>query len=60
MISPVLLFLFFTFASTITLACEGECFVNVTKFILHNYETTVYDVFRATVSNLNIPTALPH
>jgi len=54
MLSAVRLFLFFTFASTVATACEGECIVNVTKFILHNYDTPVYDVFRATVSNLHI------
>ena len=52
MFPAVRLFLFFTFASTVAIACEGECIVNVTKFILHNYDTPVYDVFRATVSNL--------
>ena len=50
MFSAVRLFLFFTFASTVALACEGECTVNVTKFILRNYNTPVYDIFKAIVS----------
>jgi len=50
MLSVVQLFLFFTSASTIAFACEGECIVNVTKFILHSYSTPVYDVFQAIVS----------
>jgi len=41
------LFLFFAFASTAVFACEGECVVNVTRFVLHSYSNPVYDVFQA-------------
>ena len=58
--SAVRVFLFFAFASTATIACEGECIINVTKFTLHNYDTPVYDVFRTTVSNLHTAPTLPH
>ncbi|KAF9652336.1 hypothetical protein BDM02DRAFT_2942688 [Thelephora ganbajun] len=47
MLSPVWLFLSITFSSTVVLACEGECIVNVTKFILRSYSNPVYDVFQA-------------
>jgi len=46
MLSVVRLFLSVTLASNLALACEGECIVNVTRFILHSYSTPVYNIFR--------------
>ena len=51
MLSVVLLFFSITFASNLTLACEGECIVNVTRFILRSYSIPVYNVFRDVVSH---------
>jgi hypothetical protein len=51
MLSVALLFFSITFASNLALACEGECIVNVTKFILRSYSTPVYNVYRDVVSN---------
>jgi hypothetical protein len=42
-------FLFFAFGSTAVLACEGECMVNVTRFVLRSYSNPVYDAFQAIV-----------
>ena len=51
MLSVVLLFFSITFASNLALGCEGECIVNVTRFILRSYSTPVYNVFRGVVSH---------
>lgn len=51
------LFLFFAFASTVVFACEGECVVNVTRFVLHSYSNPVYDVFQAIVCHSS-PTSI--
>jgi len=58
MLSVLRLLITITFASNIALACEGECVVNVTKYILSNYSTPIYNIFREIaeeIENLVVP-----
>lgn len=59
MLPVISLFLSITFATNIALACEGECIVNVTRFILHNYSTPVYDIFRDVAGEIENSIASP-